>query len=283
MKWITKDGKSFPVHNSSNFQSKQTKERHLPIYMARGFNNGKDWSMLVKGGGHSSKPYGDQPMIGIKREEALKLKNNFKFKSVPHGYEGELPESVYHLSGEEKAFVRPSSSLDANQKSNLKRFVEENPNITSIDDLPNDLFMSLVKDAGSDIDKRVKIQKDAIRFINQITMTRRHKKIEDEYQSKKSEKDYTYVKTLHSQLNQTKINGFPFYKYTGIKPTIISETDLNLKPPTNPNKVKSINVHYNKGSDEYDVRLQVGNKIEEINGLQWDNLGNVIVDKMGVR
>jgi hypothetical protein len=282
MDWITKDGRKFPVHNKNNFGlTKKDAERHLPIYMARSLNGSKDWTMLVKGGGHHSNPYGEQPMIGIKRDEALKMKNNYKFHSVPHGYEGKIPESVYHLSGEGKAFVRPSS-LDANDKSNLNRFVKENPNWTSIDDLPNDMFESLVKSAGDDIDKRVKIQTDALRYMRQQKILHNKGSVVTK-EPDQPKKDYTIVKTLHQQLNQTRINGFPFFAYTGIKPTIISQTDMNLKPPTNPNKVSSINVHYNKGTDEYDVRIQSGKKIEEINGLQWDNLGNVIVDKMGVR
>ena len=254
--------------------------RKLPIYIARGFGNSKDWSMLVRGSGAKNSRYGEQPLIGIKRDEALKLKKNFNFKSVPHGYEGEIPEDIFHLSGEGKAFVRPPN-LNDNQRSILKDWVSKNKDWTTIDDLPNDVFMPLVKDAGGDIDKRVKILTDAERYMRQQTQMHRVNKAGESVDNE-PKKDYSYVQTLHKQLNQTKINGFPFFAYTGIKPTIISETDLNLKPPTNPNKVSSINVHYNHGTDEYDVRFQSGKKIEQVNGLQWDNLGSVIVERMGV-
>ena len=249
--------------------------RKLPIYMARGFGNSNDWTMLVRGAGAKNSRFGEQPMIGIKRDEALKLKNNFKFKSVPHGYEGEIPEDIYHLAGEGKAFVRPS--LSVNQKSNLKNWVSKNPDWTTIDDLPRDLFYSLVKDAGGDIDKRVKIQVSAINYMK--SLKQKPVQVAPEPERKK---DYFYVQELHKQLHHTKINGFPFFAYTGIKPTIISETDLHLKPPPNPNRITAINVHYNHGSDEYDVRFQSGKKIEEVEGLQWDNLGSEIVRRMGV-
>lgn len=269
MKWITKDGKRFPVHNERNFVN----SRNLPVAVFRDSKRPDSWTMMVKGSGHHTKPFGEQPLIGIKRQDALDLKKVYNMKSTPHGYEGEIPEDVYHLSGEGKAFVGKKKPDDF---SKYKGTVREDQVNKISDEKLNEIIKEIERGYGGDI-----LKKDLPYLKFRLRQRVRGK--EESKPEPKQEKDFTIVKTLHNQLTNTKINGFPFYAYTGIKPTAISETDLNLKAPKNPNGITSINVHYNKGTDEYDLRFQKGSKIETLDGIQWDNLGDVIVDRMGVR
>jgi len=62
--------------------------------------------------------------------------------------------------------------LSDTQKSNLRNWVSKNPNWTSIDDLPNDIFDDLVHKAGDNIDKRVSIQMKAIKFMKTLKKLR---------------------------------------------------------------------------------------------------------------
>lgn len=59
-------------------------------------------------------------------------------------------------------------TLNDNLKQTLRDWVKQNPNWTTIDDLPNDIFMQLVGPAGSDIDRRVEIQVNAINYMKSV-------------------------------------------------------------------------------------------------------------------
>jgi len=60
-------------------------------------------------------------------------------------------------------------NLTNKDKQILRDWVKQNPNWTSIDDLPNKIFIPLVSSAGDDIDKRVEIQVEAIDFMKSVT------------------------------------------------------------------------------------------------------------------
>ncbi len=64
---------------------------------------------------------------------------------------------------------RMRKKLDDSQKKILRNWVKRNPNWTTIDDLPNEIFIPLVAPANDDIDKRVAIQKEAIDFMKSVT------------------------------------------------------------------------------------------------------------------
>ena len=59
--------------------------------------------------------------------------------------------------------------LTGSEKVILKDWVYKNPNWKSIDDLPNDIFLPIVKKAGDDTDKRVNIQTQTIKFMKIVT------------------------------------------------------------------------------------------------------------------
>ena len=49
---------------------------------------------------------------------------------------------------------------------------------------------------------------------------------------------------IFRQLKVSRVNGFPFFAYSGIKPSIFSDTALYLKLPKNPSAYKSILIEY---------------------------------------
>ncbi len=94
------------------------------------------------------------------------------------------------------------------------------------------------------------------------------------------------AKEIFSQLQTSKVNGFPFFAYSGIKASIFSETALYLKLPRNPSKFKSILVTLNLASDTYDVNfythadpLKADDRHTDIYN---DMLVDLIVNQMGI-
>ena len=59
--------------------------------------------------------------------------------------------------------------LTGSEKVILKDWVYKNPNWKSIDDLPNDIFLPIVKKAGDNTDKRIDIQTQTIKFMKIVT------------------------------------------------------------------------------------------------------------------
>jgi len=87
------------------------------------------------------------------------------------------------------------------------------------------------------------------------------------------------AKEIFRQLQASKVNGFPFLAYTGLKPQIFSATELYLKAPRNPNKVKNILVSYSHARDTYTVLFNGSQRHEDIYA---DVLAEMIVREMGV-
>jgi hypothetical protein len=85
---------------------------------------------------------------------------------------------------------------------------------------------------------------------------------------------------IFRQLNASKVNGFNFFRYTGLKPAIFSATELYLKAPRNPGKVKNILVSYDYVEDLYNVAVNGNKKFE---GIFAEDLSDLIVREMGVR
>jgi len=73
---------------------------------------------------------------------------------------------------------KAKKNLTNKDKQILRDWVKQNPNWTSIDDLPNEIFIPLVSSAGDNIDKRVEIQVEAIDFMKSVTPKSRKKRDE---------------------------------------------------------------------------------------------------------
>lgn len=94
------------------------------------------------------------------------------------------------------------------------------------------------------------------------------------------------AKEIFKQLQASKVSGFPFFAYTGIKPSLFSENALYLKLPRNPSKFKSVLVTLNLATDTYDVDfythedpLKADDRHTDIYN---DSLAELIVREMGI-
>ena len=105
-------------------------------------------------------------------------------------------------------------------------------------------------------------------------------------------KDYGTSKDIHQipqgmldELYQSKVRGFPFFVYTGIKDYLLMGNDsLMLKDiPPNPNKISAIQINYDKGADGFHIVFYRGNdRLETTETLYVGDLADTIVQKMGV-
>ena len=110
--------------------------------------------------------------------------------------------------------------------------------------------------------------------------------------TKLKEVDYGTSKDPHQipqgmldELYQSKIRGFPFFAYTGIREFVMIGNDsLMLKQiPPNPNKISAIQINYNKGADGWTIDYFVGNsRVANPQILYAGDLADAIVEKMGV-
>jgi ribosomal protein L37AE/L43A len=62
-----------------------------------------------------------------------------------------------------------TESLSDDNKDVLRNWVKQNPYWTSIDDLPNEIFVSLMQKFGDDTDKRVEAQSEIINFMKSVS------------------------------------------------------------------------------------------------------------------
>ena len=96
MKWITKDGKRFPVHNEKNFV-KQDKKIYVGIIRK---DDPTDWTMIPHGSGNPESKQYKLPYMTIDRKDALKLKKQFGLREDPdrysRGYIGEISEKAFN-------------------------------------------------------------------------------------------------------------------------------------------------------------------------------------------
>jgi len=105
-------------------------------------------------------------------------------------------------------------------------------------------------------------------------------------------KDYGTSKDIHQipqgmldELFQSKVRGFPFFSYTGIRDYLLMGNDsLMLKPiPPNPNQISAIQINYDKGADGFHIVFYKGNdRVETTETLYVGDLADTIVQKMGV-
>lgn len=105
-------------------------------------------------------------------------------------------------------------------------------------------------------------------------------------QPQQATKDNYIAIEIFNQLKASRVNRFPFFAYTGIKPSIFSSTALYLKLPKNQSKFKSILVTLNLTTDTYDVNFYTHDdplKAEDRHSdIYNDSLVDLIVKEMGV-
>lgn len=90
------------------------------------------------------------------------------------------------------------------------------------------------------------------------------------------------------QLKQSKVNGFPFFAYTGINDYNLEGNEiLYLKNlPKNPNEITSVQITYDSGMDVYKLATFQKNQRtipkQEYPEIYFDQLAEIIVKEMGV-
>ena len=90
------------------------------------------------------------------------------------------------------------------------------------------------------------------------------------------------------QLTASKVRGFAFFAYTGIKKfVVVGEDEIRFECPKNPGKIKVLAVKYIGGSDMYTVlSLKNKNGIAHVSKTQedvyCDGLAEIMVSEMKV-
>jgi len=104
----------------------------------------------------------------------------------------------------------------------------------------------------------------------------------------KEKEDHEIPQIILDQLKNSKVHGFPFFAYTGIKGfTMVGNESLMLvKIPRNPKSVTNITISYDETQDLYNLYLfrkhQSTIPQAEYQGLFFDQLVEIITKSMGV-
>ena len=94
--------------------------------------------------------------------------------------------------------------------------------------------------------------------------------------------------TILEQLRMSRVHGFSFFSYTGIKAyNLEGEDTLYLKEiPRNPKGITGIQIVYDYGWDSYKMAFFKSNQrtipTKEFKDIYFDQLAEIIVNEMGV-
>ena len=96
--------------------------------------------------------------------------------------------------------------------------------------------------------------------------------------------DYTVAQEIFRQLSVSKINGFPFIMYSGIKAKVIGQNSITFTAPKNPARIKTIHIQYVEGTDTYIVSYYrgLGTFIKEVDDIYCDVLARNIAREMKI-
>lgn len=118
-----------------------------------------------------------------------------------------------------------------------------------------------------------------------------YSKVEDKPKvEEKQDNTQEIPETILEQLKQSKVNGFPFFKYTGINDYVMlgNESVRFNDIPKNPKKISNVQVSYDYGSDTYNVYFETGKfpknkRIKGYSDVYVDQLSDLISSEMGVK
>ncbi len=107
-----------------------------------------------------------------------------------------------------------------------------------------------------------------------------------------SEKDKEFYKQRSKDtlttLNQSTVNGFPFFAYAG-RPKYLMEDGkggiVMAGMKRNPNSIGKVHIKYDEGRDTYSIDFMSnrGKEKGSLDDVYFDQLTDIIVDKMGIR
>ena len=104
--------------------------------------------------------------------------------------------------------------------------------------------------------------------------------------------EFEVQEIILDQLKQSKIHGFPFFAYTGIKSFVMAgdnndgNPQLKLDCPKNPNQITHLWITYIRGLDVYAVSFHRDNNNFDTPAqhgeVYCDQLAEIITEQMGV-
>ena len=93
----------------------------------------------------------------------------------------------------------------------------------------------------------------------------------------------SYSMEILSQLKLSKVNGFPFFPYTGLRIWKQTDTEIQLIALKNPGKVHIVSVQYEKGTDTYTISFLGKNNVTKTHSdIYVDGMVELIISTMGV-
>lgn len=106
-------------------------------------------------------------------------------------------------------------------------------------------------------------------------------------QDQENKDPHFYGQVILDQLMASKVNGFNFFKYTGIVDYVLfGENQIKLDMPKNPGKLSHVWITYNFGTDAYDLTFcRNNNNMDQAGNMKsiyCDQLAETITRAMGV-
>lgn len=97
------------------------------------------------------------------------------------------------------------------------------------------------------------------------------------------EQVFEVAETILEQLKQSKVNGFPFFAYTGINDFVMLEDELMLKARKNAKGYESVSVVYDYGQDLYNIVFRKCSvPLKTIEGVFFDQMAEIIARELGI-
>jgi len=198
-----------------------------------------------------------------------------------------LPQLKAYIEG----FHNAEMKLERAEKKTALDFIKRHPNAT-IDNLSEstdigdpDRIVALLELFGK-VEENFD-PKDKLKEFPQYRIKEAEKEEPPFPQPPDEDDPHIYGQTALDTLSASKVNGFPFFAYTGIKDFVLfgeNQVFFN-KIPKNPNNIERVVVTYDIGQDLYNVSLFTKNNPmpQRHDGIFFDQLADVIVDGMGVR
>lgn len=102
---------------------------------------------------------------------------------------------------------------------------------------------------------------------------------------------YEIATTIHTQLSQSSINGWPFYLAVAVDKRIAGESSLTLKIANSGQKCNTVIINYDAGADLYNIEFWncrvltrnpyiIQDKLEAIEGIYFDAMAELIYNKI---
>lgn len=94
--------------------------------------------------------------------------------------------------------------------------------------------------------------------------------------------DFEIPRIIFDQLKASRVNGFPFFAYMGIKKYVMIDNTLMLHLPWNKKKYEVVDIIYDVGADLYKIQFRAGLPLKIIDGVFFDQMAEIIAREVGV-